>query len=96
MANVGSYILSTAQDRESRDITPKDAAPRLLKVIADKVVNAKKDSCSFGELLSVTGFPETTVSGGLKLLQDSGMIEEAGDGYRLTATGERTHLLVAS
>lgn len=90
MTNVGSYLLSAAQDRAAQDITPKDAAPRLLKVIAEK------RGCSQAELGAATGYTEPVINSAIGLLFDSGMIEGSPDRYALTPMGEKTHLLVAS
>lgn len=96
VVNVSSYILN-AQEKGAQEISPKDAAPRLLKAIADMVLSGdrKKESCSNDELLSVTGLPVPVAMEALKLLLASGMIEQVGNSYKLTPTGERTHLLVA-
>jgi predicted transcriptional regulator len=97
MVVINSYVLDAAQGKVARDINPKDAAPRLLKTIADMLSSGKKESCSTDELLSASGLPVPVVTDAIQLLLRSGMIEEAASGgYRLTATGERTHLLVAS
>lgn len=88
MSSVGSYVLST-RDRQKSEPDPSTAAAQVLKLFGSQ-------PHSISELLSLTGWPESSMKTIVEDLRNRELVEGPDDKLRLTDLGYRAQLIVAT